>query len=196
MAMVAVLVAVVLAGCAGAEGGAAGPSATRTTLSTMEEVFRGAHLSTPGGLLTPVGTTVAEVAATLAKGLDSAVPLLLPGWLPAGFSLAAPFRGTGSGASLPNPHIWVTGYAVTFTDGDGRLTVVVGPDQEVSEGPWVVAGAALDGRQLRVHRDAGLVVVETGPGDGIPVVVVGERLTVEEVVRVAAGLRDEEAAGR
>lgn len=155
----------------------------------MEQAFRTAHLTTPERLLTPLETEPADIVTLVSRGVEPGVPLLFPSFLPTGFRLAAPFRGTGSGRPLPNPHTWGTGYAVTYTDGNARLTVVVGPDQELSTGPWVAVDAMLDGRALRVTRDDPLVVVETVPAGRVPVAVVGERMSAEDVVRVAVGLR-------
>lgn len=186
-AVLAVLGVAVLVGCAASRGEPV--ASTVPTFDLMEQAFRTAHLTTPERLLTPLETESADIATLVSRGVEPGVPLLLPSFLPTGFRLAAPFRGTGSGRPLPNPHTWGTGYAVTYTDGNGRLTVVVGPDQELSTGPWVAVYATFDGRALRVTRNDSLVVVETVPDGLVSVAVVGERMPAEDVVRVAVALR-------
>jgi len=88
---------------------------------------------------------------------------MLPGVLPSGYQRAAPFRGTGSGAALPNPQVWSSGYALTYTDGSGRLTLVVNPDGDPAVGPWRTVEATVDDRALQIQERDALVVVRTAP---------------------------------
>jgi hypothetical protein len=89
---------------------------------------------------------------------------------------------------LSNPHTWGSGYAVTYTDGSGRLTVVVHPDEPLASGEWLPTDPVLDGRSLSVQERGGLVLVSTAPRDDAQVIVIGERLVRSDVLRVAVGL--------
>lgn len=157
--------------------------------STFALEFRRLHGVTDSGMLSVVETAPESIVGTIRRDLPEGFLVVLPGYLPPDFELAAPFRGTGSGSSLPNPHVWADGYAVTFTDGSARLTVVVGAGDELFVGSGEESSATLGDRPLFVLDESGLVQVFTGPDGGTPVVVVGERLESAEVLRVAAGLR-------
>src|SRR5665811_185845 len=170
--------------------------------STFAREYARLHGATDAGILSAVAATQAEIAAALRAGYTGDV-LLLPSTLPAGFALAAPFRGTGSGGPLPNPHAWGSGYAVTYTDGRGRLTLMVNPDEPVEGGAWERTTLTLGGAALVVQERGGLVLVSTtsaaplgaeppttssGPSGATPggnsnpqVVVIGEGLARAEV---------------
>jgi hypothetical protein len=120
---------------------------------------------------------------------------VLPQMLPPGYERAATFRGTGSGAALPNPHVWGSGYAVTFTDGSGRVTVVVNSDDELGTGDWEPALTTPGTRRLEIQKRDVLVIVRTAPDEEVPLVVVGEDLPAETVLEVAGSLRDAEGTG-
>lgn len=168
--------------------GAEGPPTTFDSAFARE--YSRLHGDTDPNTLSAAPATEAEVAAALRVGTDVDAPLLLPDSLPPGFVLAAPFRGTGSGAALPNPHTWGDGYAVTYTDGRARLTVMVNPDEPVDGGAWQEAAATLQGRPLSVQERDGLVLVSTAPETAGPtVVVVGERVDRATVLAVAESLR-------
>lgn len=174
---------------AAAGAGASVVSAPATTqASAFAREYARLHGVTPVGTLSTVVASQAEIVATIRSGYTGD-RLLLPSTLPPGYALAAPFRGTGSGTPLPNPHTWESGYAVTYTDENGRLTLVVQhPDEPFANGEWRPTDKMLDGGILLVQERAGLVLVSTGPGDDAQVVVVGERLSRAEVLRVALGL--------
>lgn len=158
--------------------------------STFGREFQRLHGVTDPAMLSVVEATPESIAAAIRRDLEAAVPVLLPGYLPPEFELAAPFRGTGSGAPLPNPHTWGDGYAVTYTDGRARLTVMVAPDEPVDGGVWEETRQEFQGRSLLAQVRDGLVLVSTGPDGGVPVVVIGERVDRAAVLAVAAGLRD------
>lgn len=145
------------------------------------------HRVTRVDILSTVTASEAEIAAALRSGYTGD-RLFLPSTLPPGYALAAPFRGTGSGAPLPNPHTWGSGYAVTYTDGHGRLTLVVNPDELAEGGEWERTDVALDGRALVVQERGELALVSTELVADAQVVVIGERLPRAEVLRVAASL--------
>ncbi|HZK49863.1 MAG TPA: hypothetical protein VFD74_09740, partial [Thermoleophilia bacterium] len=148
------------AGCgAPAEVGRATAPAV-TFQSTFAREYARLHGATDAGILSAVAATQAEIAAALRAGYTGDV-LLLPSTLPVGFALAAPFRGTGSGGPLPNPHAWGSGYAVTYTDGRGRLTLMVNPDEPVEGGAWERTTLTLGGAALVVQERGGLVLVST-----------------------------------
>lgn len=158
----------------------AGESAFAREYARLHGVTRAQNLSVTTALQ-------ADIAAAIRSGYAGPV-LLLPSVLPSGYGLAAPFRGTGSGAPLSNPHTWGSGYAVTYTDGGGRLTLVVHPDGPLASGEWHATGTTLDGLALLIQERGDLVLVSTAPGDDAQVIVIGERLPRAEVLRVAAGL--------
>lgn len=177
-------IAAAASGC----GGGSGPSSTLDSAFARE--YSRLHGDTDPGTLSGTPATEQEVAAAIRAGSGAGTTLLLPATLPSGFMLAAPFRGTGSGAALPNPHTWSGGYAVTYTDGRARLTVMVEPDEPVEGGVWDDTGLELRGRPLLSQERDGLVLVSATPEEGAPVVVVvGERLPRAEVLKAAAGLR-------
>ena|GEM_PF-5713559 len=165
--------------------------AGQTRESAFAREFERLHGVTDPGMLTVVEAAPESVARTIRRDLPEDFLVLLPGYLPADFELAAPFRGTGSGSALPNPHTWGDGYAVTYTDGRARLTVMVNPDEPVNGGEWEETAGDLKGSPLLVQDRDGLVLVSTAPDAGGPVVVVvGERVDRPTVVAVAEGLRD------
>lgn len=184
-------------GCGGPDTG--GPVPAPVSAVTRESMLSSAfareyarlHGVTPVGTLSTVIAAQAKIAAAIVSGYtgDS---LLLPSVLPPGFALAAPFRGTGSGAPLPNPHLWGFGYAVTYTDGNGRLTVIVNPDEPIGGGEWQPTDISLIGYQLVAQERGVLALVATVPVGKARVVVVGERLSLAEVLRVAGSLAEPE----
>ena len=165
----------------------AGPAPSITQTSAFVREYARLHGVTRAHNLTITTVTQADIAAAIRSGYTGD-RLRLPSYLPAGYGLAAPFRGTGSGAPLPNPHTWGSGYAVTYTDGSGRLTLMVHPDEPVAGGEWSPTDAVLDGRALLVQERAGLVLVSTAPLVDSQVVLIGERIPRAEVLRVAEGL--------
>lgn len=160
-----------------------------THASAFAREYARLHRVTRVDVLYAVTATEAKIAAALRSGYTGGA-LLLPSTLPPGYALAAPFRGTGSGAPLPNPHTWGRGYAVTYTDGSGRLTLVVNPEELAEGGEWERTDVALNGRALVVQERGGLVMVSTEPVGDAQVVVIGERLSRAEVLRVAVGLAE------
>ncbi|MHB9150065.1 MAG: hypothetical protein ACYC33_08330 [Thermoleophilia bacterium] len=162
-----------------------------TQASAFAREYARLHGVTPVGTLSTVIASQAEIVADLRSGYTGD-RLLLPSTLPPGYALAAPFRGTGSGTPLPNPHAWGSGYAVTYTDESGRITLVVHPDDPLAGGEWLPTDAAFGGRALVVQERGGLVLVSTRLVADAQVVVIGERLSRAEVLRVAGGLAESE----
>lgn len=176
-----------ISGC----GARTAPSSTSVESDFAREYQR-LHGVTDPGTLSPAPKSENEIVAYVRAGY--AGTLLLPSTLPPGYELAAPFRGTGSGAPLPNPHVWGSGYAITYTDGRGRLTVMLNADEPVDGGGWETTEQTLRGRVLLVQERGNLVLVITDlpvPARDLPVVI-GEGLSRAEVLRIAAGLREPE----
>lgn len=61
-------------------------------------------------------------------------PAAPPRVVAARIRLAAPFRGDGLGRRPSHSYSWPGGYAITYTDGLGRLTVMIEPDEPVDGG--------------------------------------------------------------
>ncbi|MBU2602276.1 MAG: hypothetical protein KKA32_08930 [Actinobacteria bacterium] len=190
-AMVLIASLFVLLGCLAFAGCGARATPSSTSFeSAFAREYERLHGATDAGTLSPEPKSENEIVAGLRAGYTGT--LLLPSTLPPGFELAAPFRGTGSGAPLPNPHAWGAGYAITYTDGRGRLTVMMNPDELVEGGGWESTEQTLGKRVLLVQERGGLVLVTTDAREPARdlFVVIGERLPRAEVLRVAAGLRE------
>ena len=105
----AALVPALTAACSSSSPG------TSSSPSSIEEAFESSH---PGGALPP-GLKPADDADLRPEELGRASGLarvLVPGWLPAGYALAAPYVAVGDGGALPNPQVWKGGYRISFTD--------------------------------------------------------------------------------
>ena len=163
-----------------------------TDLSPMMDAYQRAHPDYVDGPLTPTDVTLDEVFSRIREGLDPAVDVWLPGYLPAGFRLAAPYNGDGSGSAYPNPYVWGRGYGVTYTDGSGYVMVLAGSDDDLSGGEWVPLSETVGGRHLRLQRVSGMVLVATVEDGGLPLLVSGGGLAADrlatELVRVAESL--------
>jgi hypothetical protein len=184
--LLAVLALVLLAGACGAarQEPQASPSP-----STIGEAYEAAH---PGVL--PPGLRRSkvderEIARRIRARLSADRELLLPAYLPPGYGLATPFISIGSGAVLPNPQVWVTGYRIGYTDLHGMITLMVGSQRRPGEGSWEPLAGTWHGRRLAVRRSGALTVV-TAAGDD-PAVTVSVTGTDDRTVavRVLAGLR-------
>jgi hypothetical protein len=184
------LVALVAALLAAACGAAPRPPASQGSPppSTIGEAYEAAH----PGLLPPglkrLAVTEREIARRIGARLSPAVQLLLPAYLPPGYGLAAPFISIGSGAVLPNPQVWATGYRVSYTDLHGMITVMVGSQRRPGNGSWRPLAGTWRGRGLAVRRSGALTVVTAAGNDpAVTVSVTGADRTV--AVRLLAGLR-------
>ena len=186
-----VALVIAAAGVAGCKT-ASSSGETSTTLSPMMQAYQQAHPGFVDGALTPTDVSLDEIVSQIREGLDPDREIWLPEYLPAGFSLAAPYNGDGSGTAYPNPYAWGRGYGVTYTNGTGYVMVLAGSDDDLSQGEWLPLAETVAGRHLRLQRSAGIVLVATVEDEGIPLVVsgggsAGERLTME-LIRVAESL--------
>ena len=191
LAVVCVVLAIAATGVVGCKAGSS-PGETSTTLSPMMLAYQQAHRGFVDGPLTPTDTRLDQIMAQIREGLDPDREIWLPEYLPAGFSLAAPYNGDGSGSAYPNPYAWGRGYGVTYTDGAGYVMVLAGSDDDLSQGEWEPLAETVAGRHLRLQRGAGIVLVATVDDGETPLVVsgggfAGERLKIE-LSRVAESL--------
>ncbi|GAB4246014.1 MAG: hypothetical protein Kow00129_06220 [Thermoleophilia bacterium] len=168
-------------------------NSAETSMNAMEREYFRLHGTTPRDVLAPGGIGLEEAMSRIQLGTHRGVPVLAPTWLPSRMQVAAPFRGTGSGAGLPNPHLWGSGWALTLTDGYSRLTVVAGAEDEFA-GSWETLRMD-SGRELGIQRKGELTLVRVECG-GDQVIVVGERLAGSQVVRVADSLREQQRTER
>lgn len=181
-------------GSDGSPGGASGqaPQQTSSSLSPMMQAYYEAHPDLVDGPLQPAPTRADKIVADIRTGLDAGEDVWLPDYLPAGFVLAAPYNGDGSGSAYPNPYAVGKGYSVTYTDGVGYVMVIKNSQDDLSRGEWVPLAETLAGRPLRLRRDAEITLVATAD-DGEDRLLVagagfgGERLAAE-LTRVAASL--------
>jgi hypothetical protein len=184
--LVVPVVALLAAACGGAPR--TPESQSSPPPSTIGEAYEAAH----PGLLPPglkrLEVSEREIARRIGARLSPAVQLLLPAHLPPGYGLAAPFISIGSGAVLPNPQVWATGYRVSYTDQHGMITVIVGSQRRPGEGAWKPVAGTWHGRTLAVRRSGALTVVTAaGNGPAVTVSLTGADGTV--AVRVLIGLR-------
>ncbi len=158
----------------------------------MMRAYYEAHPTLVDGPLQPAPTPTDEIVADIRMGLEVGEDVWLPDYLPAGFVLAAPYNGDGSGSAYPNPYAVGRGYSVTYTDGVGYIMVMKNSEDDLSGGEWVPLAETLAGRRLRLLRDAEVTLVAT-VDDGEDSLLVagagfgGERLAAE-LTRVAASL--------
>ena len=125
-------------------------------------------------------------------GLDAGEEIWLPDYRPAGFVLAAPYNGDGSGSAYPNPYAFGGRYSVTYTDGVGYIMVMKNPDDDLSQGDWLPLEETVAGRRLRLRRDADIALVATEDDGEDSLLVAGAGLAgdrlAEELTLVAASL--------
>ena len=110
-------------------------SGTSSSPSSVQEAFESSH---PGGALPP-GLKPADEADLRPEELGRVSGLarvLVPGWLPAGYALAAPYVAVGDGGALPNPQVWKGGYRISFTDSDGLVILQAGSGRLPGAGEW------------------------------------------------------------
>jgi hypothetical protein len=168
-------------------GGCSSPAPPSPSPSPLEEAFASSH---PGGALPPglkVAADTRLAAGELARdsGLDRA---LVPGWLPSGYELAAPYVSVGDGGALANPQVWTGGYRVSFTDGDGLIVVHVGDGRLPGEGTWRALASTWRGARLWRRESGGLVTV-AARRRAVPVAVAVAGLPEAVAHRVLSGLR-------
>lgn len=178
--LVLVSAAVLAAGCAGGEDIAPAPS-------SIEQAFEAAH---PDGAIPPglqlVPATRDDVAALVEGVVNEQVRVVLPTYLPDGFTLAAPYIAVGSGGARPNPEGWGDSYRVSYTDGTGLVVMTVGAEDVPPGLEWRSSGRSADGRALRsAVAGTGVVVATLRPPW---IVVAGEGVTMAEALRVARSL--------
>ena len=178
--MVAVLVALSTGVAAGCGSG------------SITEAYQQAHPGFVDGPLQPAPAEQATIVAAIRKDHDPAGEIWLPEYLPAGFVLAAPYNGDGSGSAQPNPYAWGRGYSVTYTDGVGYVMVLANSDDDLTQGEWSPLAENVAGRALRLQRGPGIVLVATVDDGGPPLLVSGggfggDRLEAE-LIHVAESL--------
>jgi hypothetical protein len=192
---VPVVFAVLVSGCGSAPAGlrdveSPAPAERRAPAArpstTLDEAFRLSHASAvPPGLSRAGDSDL--VPALLAGEVDLSRPLV-PGWLPAGYGLAAPYASVGDGSALPNPLVWRGGYRVAYTDGDGLVVLQVGSGRLPGEGKWRRSPQLWRGSALVARGAAGSSVVATnGRRPRVAVAVAG--LSDAVALRVLRGLR-------
>ncbi len=174
LAVAIALSAAVLSGCGG------GPAPQPDT-TTVGEAFQEAHPdgSIPPGL-TGIEASRAEIAVRVAAVAGR--PVALPRWLPEGYQLAAPYIAVGDGSVRPNPEAWGDSYRISYTDGRGLLVLTVGAKSRPAGLEWRRLDETLRGRPLLAAVSGETATVLSG--DRPLLVVTGERLALESVVRV------------
>ncbi len=179
-ALVVMSVGLAFTGCAQSDGAGQEPP-------TVEEAFEAAH---PDGHIPPglqlVDTSRSEVGDRLRDTVGEEALVLLPRWLPDGFGLAAPYVAVGDGGARPNPETWGQSYRVSYTDGKTLVVVTVGAEEAPPGMRWQAAVGKIDGHRLRAATSGSTAVVATVR---VPlVVVVGERVPLDVVLRIARSL--------
>jgi len=114
--------------------------------------------------------------------------VIVPGWLPRSYGLAAPYVSVGDGSALPNPQTWCGGYRVSFTDGKGLILLHVGGGRLPGEGRWERLARSWRGARLWRRASDGLVVV-AARRRALPVAVAVAGSSEGDALRVLAGLR-------
>ena len=194
LAVTVALVALValVTGVAGCASTMASRGLTTTTLDSLMKAYAEAHPGYVDAPLHPVASSPAAIVSAIQKDLDPGLEIRLPAYLPAGFALAAPYNGDGSGAAYPNPYAWGRGYSVTYTDGQGFIMVFENSDDDLSEGTWTALAETLDGRPLRLQKGSGIVLVATIDDGSTPFLVSGGGFGGDslgsELIKVAASL--------
>lgn len=175
------LLGVVAGACASAPTPASSPS-------SLEDAFESAH---PGGALPPglkhaddTGLRPAEL-----RRVSGLARVLVPGWLPAGYALAAPYIAVGDGGALPNPEVWDGGYRAAFTDTEGLVTLQVGSGRMPGEGAWQPLARRWRGERLWRRESNGLVTVAARER-AVPVAVAVAGLPESVALEVLAALRE------
>ena len=183
LAALVVLAVTLLGACSeSAPGGSPSPS-------SVGDAFRAAH---PSGAVPPGLKRGGDAsrAAELFAARVAADRILLPGWLPPDYGLAAPYVGIGSGVALPNPFIWDGGYRVSYSDGRGLILLHVGSGRLPGEGAWQALARTWRGTTLRMRVANGLTTVASRAGARpVAVAVAGVPAPRETAVRVLRSLR-------
>lgn len=183
-------------GCDSAPGDSnvSGSSAgqTSSSLSPMMEAYYRAHPGLVDGPLRPAPRAASEIVAEIQAELDAGEDIWLPDYLPAGFVLAAPYNGTGTGSAYPNPYAFGRRYSVTYTNGRGYIMVMKNSEDDLSGGQWTPLTERVDGRALRLHSGSDVTLIATVEDGDDSLLVAGadfadDRLA-DELVMVAASL--------
>ncbi len=183
LAALVVLAVTLLGACSESAPGAS------SSPSSVSDAFRAAH---PAGGVPPglKRSGDASRAAQLLAARVAADGILLPGWLPPDYGLAAPYVGIGSGVALPNPYVWDGGYRVSYTDGRGLILVHVGSGRLPGEGAWQALARTWRGAAVRMRVANGLTTVASRAGARpVAVVAAGVPTPRETAVRVLRSLR-------
>jgi len=180
------------AACAGKTADGSNADAQLAGGDSLVQAYRAAHPHLIDGPLIPVKAACADIVAAIEKDLDPGGEIWLPTYLPAGFSLAAPYNGTGAGSAYPNPYVWGRGYCITYTDGRGYILVIFNSDDDLSGGNWEGLPQTLAGRQLRLQENSEIVLVVAEADGRPPILICGGGLArVQlrvEVIKTATGL--------
>ncbi len=181
-------------GCAalvlvGVPAGGCSPTPSPTVSpSSIEEAFASAH---PGGALPP-GLKPADDADLRPKELgrvSGLASVLVPGWLPAGYALAAPYVAVGDGGALPNPQVWTGGYRVSFTDSAGLVILQAGSGRLPGDGEWEPLSRRWRGQRLWRREANGLVTI-AARRRAVPVGVAVAGLPESVAFEILAALRE------
>ena len=172
---------------------APGDRSTSTTLSAVMQAYYQEHPSPLTVPMHPTGATTDQIIAAIRKNHATGEQIVLPDYLPAGFSLAAPYYGDGSGNAFPNPNVWAAGYSVTYTDGTAYAVVVVNSDDDLDEGDWTPLKETALGRALKVQEEPTMVRVATVVEAGKPSVFVAgggfaKNDTRQELIKIVVSL--------
>ena len=142
--------------------------------ASVSDAYASAHPveGVPGRLLT-VEMPREEVGRRIRRIVGTAVRVVLPLRLPAGFKPAARYISVGDGTARPNPEGWDRSYRVSYTDGRGLIVMTVGAERMPDGVTWSDRRLRVDGRPARVgHAGSAVVVATTG---GRPLIVITGR---------------------
>jgi hypothetical protein len=155
----------------------------------LDDAFLSAHPSvTRPEALATVPASLEGLRQDLDARLQSEAPVVLPGAMPSGWGLAAPYIAVGNGSALPNPESWPGGYRVTFTDGAALFIVAVGLDHVPGAGAWEPAGLRAGGRPLFRRADGRSTVLATRPATDWRLTLIGAGITSAETEALARSL--------
>ncbi len=188
--LIVLAAATVVAGCASQ---APSEQSTSTTLSALMQAYYQEHPSPLTVPMHPTGASTDQIISAIRKNHATGGQIFLPDYLPAGFSLAAPYYGDGSGNAFPNPNVWAAGYSVTYTDGTAYVVVVVNSDDDLNDGDWAALKETALGRPLKVQEEPTMVRVATVVEAGKPSVFVAgggfaKNDTRQELIKIAVSL--------
>lgn len=156
--------------------------------SSIEEAFESSH---PGGALPP-GLKPADDTHLRSEELSRVsglVRVLVPGWLPGDYVLAAPYVAVGDGGALPNPQVWKGGYRISFTDSDGLVILQAGSGRLPGAGEWEPLARRWRGERLWRREANGLVTIAARER-AVPVAVAVAGLPESVALEILSALRE------